>query len=167
MSTETDEDLMKRICRGDADAYEALYLRWSGRVFDFLVRRTGARAEAEEALQETWLRVYRHSKRYNPMYPFPRWLFGIAVNAGRDAWRPEPQVFHLEPPPTHDPDTRDRLVRALHGLDPGDRRLFLLTVEGFTSQEVGEMMQISPGAVRTRLCRARAALRQSLGGDHG
>ncbi len=162
----TDRDLMARIQSGDHEAYHALYERWSRQVFRFLLRRTGSRAAAEEAIQETWLRMYRSRRSYDPKWPFPSWLFRIAVNAGHDAWRPEPEVFHLTRPAPERPDLRNQLVQALHLLGPLERRMLLLAVEGFTSKEIATMLDTSPGAVRMRISRARAQLREVLGGAH-
>ncbi len=156
---------MALVASGDRSAYEALYARWSPSTFTFLLRRTGSRARAEEALQETWLRIYRYRSSFQPGKKFAPWVFAIAANAGRDARRPEPGLLHLEGEASDETDLRDRLVAGLHHLDPIDRRLLLLAVQGFTSTEIGEMVQVNPGAVRMRLSRARASLREVLGGS--
>ena len=79
----------------DRAAYEQLFTRWSPPLFRFLGRRTGALEQAEEAHQETWLRVYRWRKRYDPKRPFRPWIYTLAANAGRDAMRPQPALFRL------------------------------------------------------------------------
>ncbi len=154
---------MARVAAGDRYAYDTLYARWSASTFTFLLRRTGSRARAEEALQETWLRVFRHGRTFQNGRKFAPWVFAIAANAGRDARRPEPDLLHLEGEAADPGELRDRLVAALHLLDPLDRRLLLLAVEGFTSVEIGEMVRVNPTAVRMRLSRARASLREALG----
>jgi RNA polymerase sigma factor (sigma-70 family) len=159
-----DESLMGRVATGDRAAYEALYARWKDPIFRFLARRTGARAAAEEAHQETWLRVYRHRGSYDRRRPFRSWLFAIAANCGRDTWRPEPELFAIEPRADEPSDLRDRIVQGLGRLDPDDRRLLLLSVEGFDGPEIAEMLGIGAGAVRMRLTRARGRLREVLGG---
>ncbi|MEQ1566979.1 MAG: sigma-70 family RNA polymerase sigma factor [Myxococcota bacterium] len=164
MIDEPDESLMQRVARGERDAYDALYARWSGPVFRFLLRRTGARGTAEEALQETWLRVYRFRDRFDPTRSFRSWVFTIAANCGRDAHRPEPEVFAIEPVDGEPTDLRHRLVWGLARLDPDDRKLLLLTVEGFDSVEIGSMLGVGSGAVRMRLSRARERLRAAVGG---
>ena len=153
---------MVRLKRGDASAYDALYGRWSARVFQFLVRRTGSRLAAEDALQETWLRVYRYRERYDPSRRFSAWLYTIAAHAGHDAREPEFESFDWEPPTEHDAHMRDDVIRALNALDPDDRKVILLTIEGYTSVEVGEMLQLRPGTVRMRLKRARETMNAKL-----
>jgi len=148
---------MARIREGDRAAYEALYHRWREPVFAFLLRRTGARSAAEDAHQEAWLRVYRWRRRYDPARPFRPWLYAIAANAGRDARKPEPDLFRLPPglaAPADPMETRDTLVAALHALSPRDRRLLLLEAEGFSPAEIAGILALNSGAVRTGLHRA-------------
>ncbi|MCB9761992.1 MAG: RNA polymerase sigma factor [Alphaproteobacteria bacterium] len=159
----SDEALMRRVQGGDPAAYDTLYRRWSPRLHAFLHRRTGSLALAEEALQETFLRVHRFCLRYDATRPFKPWLYEIATNAGHDAR--EPQARSFAPPPVSHPDpawVRDALVKALHVLDPQDRRLFLLVVEGFDAATAGRMVGLNPSTARTRLQRARARIQESL-----
>jgi RNA polymerase sigma factor (sigma-70 family) len=166
MSSEpSDEDLMVRMQQGDHQAYQALYERWGGRVMNFLLRRTGSRPLAEDALQETWLRVFRYAGSYQAPRAFAPWLFRIAANAGHDARTPEPEVFELVGSYEQQPELRDRVARALHGLPAADRSLLLLNVEGFDSSEIGEMLGQRPGTVRQRLTRIRRRLQDELRGD--
>jgi len=158
-----DEALMAAVQRGDRPAYEALYARWRDPIFRFLLRRTGAVETAEDALQETWVRIFRFRDHYDAARPFRSWAYTIAANAGRDAARPQREVFQLPDDPANPSDLRDLLVSALHALDPDDRRLLLLVIEGFTPGEVADMLQIAPGTARMRLSRARARVRESLG----
>lgn len=165
MPTEpTDEELMRQFCAGDDQAYERLYARWSSRVLNFLGRRTGSRQTAEDALQETFLNVYRYRASFRHGRRFSPWLFSIAANAGKDAPEPVPDALAYNGPHRDRPEVRDRLLRALRLLEPEERRLLLLSVEGFSSAEVGEMVGLSPGAVRMRVSRARAHVREVLGG---
>jgi RNA polymerase sigma-70 factor, ECF subfamily len=159
-TTPSDEQLMVGVQREDRSAYEQLYVRYSGRVFGFLCRRTGAREQADEAHQETWLRVYRWRQRFDPDRNFGSWLFAIAANAGRDAARPRPREFQLPLMQGERQDLRDQLISVLHSLEPKDRRLILLVAEGFTADQVGAMVGMKGPAVRKRVSRARQQLRE-------
>jgi RNA polymerase sigma-70 factor (ECF subfamily) len=163
--SESDEALMVRVQADDRDAYVLLHGRWRERLFAFLLRRCGARSEAEEALQETWLRVYRWRQRYDRSRPFRPWIFAIATNAGRDAYRPEPHLFELDVQPGEPGGLRDLVVSALAALDADDRRLLLLAIEGFEGPEIAQMLGITAGAVRVRLSRARARVRAAVRGQ--
>jgi RNA polymerase sigma factor (sigma-70 family) len=167
MDHESDESLMTRVTRGDRPAYEALYARWRKPLFRFLCRRTGCLRTAEEALQETWLRVYRYRASYDRARRFKSWLFTIAANCGRDAWPAAQEApLFIEPLQDEPHDLRDRLLEGLARLDPEERRLLLLATEGFDGPEIAAMLGISAGAVRMRLSRARQRMREQLGGPH-
>jgi RNA polymerase sigma factor (sigma-70 family) len=161
----SDEELMIRVQSGDRGAYDQLFARWREPVFQFLLRRTGGRVEAEEAFSETWLRLYRSRSTWDRSRRFRPWLYAIATNAGRDTWRPSPQLFELELQPDEPSDLRDRVVGALSALDPEDRKLLLLSVEGFEGKEIAEMLGIGAGAVRMRLLRARERMRVAMEGS--
>jgi RNA polymerase sigma-70 factor (ECF subfamily) len=156
---------MVAVQRGDPVAYDALYARWRDPIFRFLLRRTGAVPAAEDALQDTWIRLYRSRHRYDARKPFRGWLYAIAANAGHDAARPVREGFTL-PTEVDDPvGLRDLLVSALHALDADDRRLLLLAIEGFEPAEIAGMLGVPAGTVRMRLSRARGRVRAAIGGD--
>jgi RNA polymerase sigma-70 factor (ECF subfamily) len=163
----SDERLMTQVQAGDRRAYESLYARWRDRTFAFLFKRTGGRVEAEEAHQETWIRVYRWRARYDGQRPFKPWLYAIAANAGRDASRPRPELFLLEEQPGEPHGLRDLVVTALQMLEGEDRKVLLLTIEGFDAPEIATMLGTTPGAVRSRLHRVRERMRAAVGGAHG
>ena len=163
-SPDTDETLMWRVMVDDRDAWMALYGRHAQALFQFLLKRTGSQEAAEEAHQETWLRVWRFRSRFDRTKRFKTWLYAIGINAGKDAARPQPNVLRFAGVHHDQVELRDQLVHAIHGLDPTDRRVVLLSVEGFSSDEMGEMTGLSAGAVRMRLLRARTALMEKLHG---
>ena len=164
----SDNQLMSLIQGGDRAAFDELYRRWSRPLFSFLLKRTGRRSYAEEALQETFLRVHRFSAKYDPARPFKSWVFRIAANAGRDAWFPDRNLMTLNVPSTvaHQPtdaiEARDLLMKGLFRLRPEDRNVLLLELEGFTPGEIADMRSQKPATVRSRLSRARTRLRAQL-----
>ena len=165
----TDEELMAAVRRGDRDSYDELYTRWHLALFRYLLRRTCSRPHAEEALQETWLRVYKYRRSYAPERAFKPWVFRIATNAGHDATVAAPETMTLRPeavPASFDDarrlETRDLLVRVLHALDPLDRRALLLLGSGLSSTDVAEILDTTASTVRTRAQRARKTLKERL-----
>ncbi len=163
----SDNHLMTLVQQGDRPAFEELYRRWSKPLFSFLLKRTGRRAYAEEALQETFLRVHRFAGGYDKSRAFRPWVFRIASNAGRDAWFPERNLLTLEvPEPVRQPVdpiiARDLLVKGLFRLRAEDRNVLLLELEGFTPTEIAAMRSQKPVTVRSRLARARKRLRTEL-----
>ena len=171
MSDELDRLAMERVVSGDRSAWRELWDRWHRPVFAFLLKRTGSRQAAEEAHSEMWLKVWRYLKSYDGQRPFRSWLFRIAVNAGHDASRAEASMWSMDPddlaaiPAASGKNPvvlRDLLSRALHELAPIDRRILLLTLEGFDSAEIGGLLEMNSTTVRVRLHRAREQLRGSL-----
>src|SRR5215831_21090158 len=86
----TDEELIAAVARGDQVAFAALTRRWERPLFQFIHRHTGGR-DVEDLHQETWLRVVRAARRFDPRRRFSTWLFQIALNLCRD--------WHRRPPP--------------------------------------------------------------------
>jgi RNA polymerase sigma factor (sigma-70 family) len=160
---------MRQVQADERPAYDQLYQRWKSPIFAFLLRRTGDRGLAEEAHQETWLRVYRFRARFDPARAFRPWLYSLAANAGRDARRPQRDLLSIPADlaaPSDALELRDTLMKALFSLSPRDRRLILLESEGFAPREIAAMQRLRPGTVRVRLHRARQRLSAALGGPH-
>jgi len=132
-------------------------------------------------LSEVFLRAYAGRRKYDQRWPDARpWLYGIARNVLREYWRKalvaDPGGSQAgQPPASDDPwpavDARldaaaqvPELRRALSKLAPGDREVLLLvTWEGLTPSEVAVALGIPAGTARSRLHRARAGMRLSLG----
>lgn len=165
-----DPDLVRRILHdGDELAFEVLYERHAPAMFRFALRVVGGRrADAEDVLQEAWLRGMERLGGFAALSSLRTWLFGITLNAGRELLRRE---SHVPPERSEDdggragdggPDRID-LERVLLSL-PDDWRLVLLLhdVEGYTHEEIAVWLEIEPGTSRSRLSRARARVREIL-----
>src|ERR1051325_361018 len=85
-----DETLIAAVAEGDRRALEELCRRWERPLYQFIHRHTGGR-DVEDLHQETWLRVVRAARRFDPRRRFSTWLFQIALNLCRD--------WHRRPPP--------------------------------------------------------------------
>src|SRR3954471_17399546 len=83
----SDEDLMREVARGRAAPLEMLVRRHAVRLMTFLSRMVGDRHRAEELFQEVFLAVWLHRHRYDAGRPFRPWLYAVAVNACRAAFR--------------------------------------------------------------------------------
>ena len=98
----TDEELMRRAAHGDEDAFALLVRRYESPLYGYLRRMLGNGADAEDAFQETFLRVHQHRSRYRQGAPFRPWLYQIATNLCRDRLRSRrrhPQVSLDAPAP--------------------------------------------------------------------
>lgn len=170
---------MAEVRAGSPAAFQVLYDRHSGTVFNFLLRSLGDRRIAEDFLQETFLRVFAHREDYRPTAAFRTWLFTIARNLVVDQFRqrttsPELETGEaLEPVP--DPgatplqqaearELGERLQAAVLRLSPSQREVLLLSrFASLTHDEIAQVTGTSPEAVRVSLHRALRRLRDFLG----
>jgi len=167
-----DSTLLERARTGDSLAIEALYRRHAARVYSIVRRLAGDEALAEDWAQETWIRVLRALPGFRGDAQFTTWLYRVAVNSALQArrWRERRagQEQPLEPtvmgPPVGDqPLLRVRLERALSRLPAGMREVLVLhDVEGFTHEEIAEMLGVTPGTSKSQLFKARARMRELL-----
>jgi RNA polymerase sigma-70 factor (ECF subfamily) len=157
-----------------AQAFEDFFDAHYERLLRVLYLSTGNRHEAEDLAQDAFVRVYERWSRVGGLENPAGYLYRVALNARRSRLRrirvAAAKALHLRPEPPSDPqgDAEDRLTvrRALATLPAGQREAVVL-VEwlGLTDVEAGEVLGLPPGAVRTRLHRARSALRELLRGD--
>lgn len=170
----SDEALMERVQQDDRQAFRVLYERHQGPVYGFLLRRVRDRDEAAERFQDTWLKVHRGRHTYRVGHAFRPWLYGVAVNTLRDAYRKQGRrvvTVDFESAPPLEAPVRERPVQkmtleaALEQLPDSLREAFLLgAVMGFDHNEVSEALGISRDNARTRISRARKKLRELLEG---
>jgi RNA polymerase sigma-70 factor, ECF subfamily len=176
---ETDGTLIERSCRGRADAFVAVVKRHEVAVHAYLARRAGAQA-ADDLLGEVWVRAFAGRGGYDPAHPDARpWLYGIARNVLRAHWRARhPGAPAAEGPAgpcgAADPwdDVVDRLdasaragllAAALRALPAVEREVLLLVAwEELTPAQAAAALGVPPDTARSRLHRARSALRLAL-----
>jgi RNA polymerase sigma-70 factor (ECF subfamily) len=167
----TEHELIRRAQQGEEQAIEALYRRHCGRVYTVVRRLTGDDAQAEDVTQEAWLRVVRALPSFRGDALFSTWLHRIAVNCALYRRRRERhQEEEAELPaeledvgPRDEPLLRLRLERAMDRLPEGMRRVLVLhDVEGYTHEEIGELLGVSAGTCKSQLFKARAKMRAIL-----
>ncbi len=168
----TDRELADRVVQaGDEAAFRTLYRRHSPTVYQFVLRLVGGDiVEAEDILQEAWLRASRNLARFRWESAFRSWLTGIALNRVREmARRKKRSLVEVDAGwevagAAPDPGQRVDLERALQLLPSGFRTVLVLhDVEGFTHQEIGERLGITDGTSKSQLHGARKAMRRLLG----
>lgn len=131
-------------------------------------------ADADDAVQEAFLRAWQMVERYDPRRPFRAWLMQIVMNAARDLRRKrrvratEPLAEHAERRPGPDRDAaralmRDALAEALERLPERSRiAVTLFDAEGYSHAEIADLLDIPEGTVRSDVFHARRALRRQL-----
>jgi RNA polymerase sigma-70 factor (sigma-E family) len=155
-------------------AFEDFFDAHYERLLRVLFLATGDRHEAEDLAQDAFVRLYERWPRVGRLQNPAGYLYRVALNARRSRLRrirvAAAKAFRLRPEPPADPqeaaENRLSVRRAMAALPPGQREVVVL-VEwlDLTDVEAGEVLRLSPGAVRTRLHRARSTLRELLRGD--
>ena len=173
----SDGDLISRVARRDANAFELLYRRYARPVFGLAFRRLGDRMRAEDAVQETFAAVWRSARTYRPERGAGApWLYAVARNAIVDRSRNRseppaeaPDVPSLEPTPAERADASYvawRVHRALEELSPKERDVIELAYYGELSQsEIADFLDIPLGTVKTRTRAGLGRLADLLEGE--
>ena len=158
--------------RRDEAAFRELYRRHSPALYALLSRLCGFdREEAQDALQDTWIRACRGLVDFRWESSLRTWLCGIAVMRLRERRRgrmrrPEETLPAAEPASPGGGSRTDAMdiERAIASLPEKYREVFVLReIEGYTHDEIGTLLKISSGTSKSQLFRARRALREILG----
>jgi RNA polymerase sigma-70 factor (ECF subfamily) len=165
-----DEELMAAVRGGDRGAFEQLFDRYREPVWRFFRRRIADPERAADLAQEAFLVVWQNAPRFEPRAAFRSYLFGIAFNllaAARRRWTslPSPLAGLDREPEAGQADPADVMWvrRALAKLDDGDREIVMLReYDGLSYEEIAALLEVPAGTVRSRLFRARQALREEL-----
>ena len=172
----TDDHLMLDFRQGSREAFAELFERYHDLIYAFFRRRLDNPARAEELTQECFVALLKNAARYEPRATFRSYLFGIAVNmvhaerraASRDsaATRPlDDDPTGVTDPSAARPSAEDVIwVReALAKLDRADREIVMLReYEQLSYGEIADLLRLPLNTVRSRLFRARMALKDQL-----
>ena len=178
-----EKHILARARRGDLHAFEELVRLYEKRVYAVALRSSGSPEDAEDITQEVFLRAWRSIESFRGDSGFSTWLFRITMNLCVDFARhkhAQPQTQPLvigeedserpipdtAPTPEEHLDNRElgrELAAALDEVSEEHRRIVLLRdVSGLSYTEIAEVLEISEGTVKSRLSRARIALRTVL-----
>jgi RNA polymerase sigma-70 factor (ECF subfamily) len=193
MHTDPDTQLMLDFKAGDQRAFQNLFDKYKSRVVTFCFRFCGNKAVAEELAQETFLKVYKASRRYRPKARFSTWLFKIATNVclnelRRPVYRHRVEsldqrtenvagakaakvaAMQQESPHTmlvHQ-EQQEMVYKAIEQLPEKQRAALLLRIEGeFSYGEIGQQINRSENHVKTLIHRGRIRLKKALAGYFG
>jgi len=183
----TDRTYVAQARAGDADAYRVLVERHGRALFRLAFRMTGNQQDAEDVVQESFLRAYRQLSKFDERASFGTWLYRIAANCSLDLVRSrkrrsEHQPLNGDVPgeaedpvlalPSTDPtperaalssEVRERLAEAMNELSATERTAFVLRhFEGMRIEEVSRVLECQPGAAKHSVFRAVQKLRRAL-----
>lgn len=181
-------DIVKSASRGDTASFEQLVLLYQDKVYSLSLRLTGQAQDAEDLAQEVFVRAYRYINSFRGDSDFGTWLHRIAVNTWLNQKRKiQPKAAYSLDEPVYSDDGEvkreiadmseepesvllssqmsEKLHRAVESLPKDQKAVLLLReVEDYTYEEIAGMMDCSVGTVKSRLSRARDALRKSFNG---
>lgn len=172
---QTDEELMLAVSNGSTAAFDELFARYRQALFGFFRRRLADPQRAEDLTQEAFLAIFRTGSRYKQQALFRTYLYAIGLKmlrserrklALRSVLRGEIKS-HNEPSELPGFDSYYMLRDAVRRLDPIDREVLLLReYEELSYAEIADVLSLPLNTVRSRLFRARTALRALLTAPH-
>ena len=177
-----DPEVVRRVLAGEVALFEVLVRRHDSRVYRAARAILRDEDEAEDAMQEAWVRAYQHLREWQGASSFSTWLLRIVANEALGRLRKRSRLVAVNDdgedggggtmdPRAEDPEERAAahetvrlLERAVDGLSAPYRSVYVLReVEELSTAETAEALGLSEEAVKVRLHRARAMLRRALG----
>ena len=164
---EADLSLIQRARQGDRGAMEKIYSTHSGAVYAMALRLTGCASDAEDVVQETFIKAWTAIRSFQGRGTLRSWLLGIGINLTRDMYRLQKRIVPLnDTPPSSaegDVETRHWLEKGLLELAAGYREVLTLhDVLGLRHAEIAALLGISEGTSKSQLHKARAGMRALL-----
>ena len=186
--TDDDRDIVERCVRGDREAFDILVEKYYKKIYNLAYRFVGDSEEANDLAQEVFTAAYQNLKKFRGDAKFSTWLFQIATNRGKNRFKylkrrgyfanrgqsnGEDERESLEraiPDLTTNPETLlagkqiQKIVQdAINDLDPDHKEIVILRdIEGFSYEEIAQMLGLPEGTTKSRLHRARMVVKEKL-----
>jgi RNA polymerase sigma-70 factor (ECF subfamily) len=175
-----EQELMHLVQKGDEVAFEEIVSIYKNRIVNFLTQLTGDYQKAVELAQETFMRVYFKANKYRPVAPLSSWIYTIASNLAKTELKKERKMSTVS---IDDTESRlseqiaaqeknretyliENLKKALNSLHPRYRLpIILKDIEGFSQEEIAQMLKRPVGTIKARISRGREHLRNILEKD--
>jgi RNA polymerase sigma-70 factor (ECF subfamily) len=179
----SDEDLIEKFQRGDLYAYELIVKRYKDQLLNFVYRFLGNQEEAEDVVQETFLRVYRNRHAYQRVAKFSTWIYTIAGNLARTELRRRHRrrFFSLSSLGVDDKEyeisdemlnperhtntvlSEEIIQREINKLSDKFREVIILRdIQELSYEEISKIIRVPIGTVKSRVNRARLRLQNRL-----
>jgi len=172
-----EPDILEQVHKGSQEAFTQLVETYERPVYNLCFRMLADATEAEDAAQETFLRVYKNIKRYDHKRSFSTWILSIAAHHCIDQLRKRrmlvismDEVPYIDPPDSapgpedsfHQMEAQKRMVALLNSLGPQDRAAVIMYYwYDFSYDEIANSLSLTLSAVKSRLHRARITLAQT------
>lgn len=170
-----EKQLIEACLEDDLRAQKMLYHRYARKMMGVCLRYAKSWEEAEDLLQEGFLKIFVDLKQYNGNGSFEGWMRKVIVNTALQHIRKRKQMFfsNIEIEQIEEADfsykevfykfEKEELLKLLKRLPEGCQLIFnLYALEGFTHKEIGEQLNISIGTSKSQLSKARALLKKSF-----
>lgn len=180
----SDEDLVERAQKGDMDAFDQLVRRYEAKIYSVSYRFMGNHADAGDLAQDTFIRMYQSLPNFRGDSSFSTWLYRVAANACRDELRKRQRRRSVSmdelmaASPTKVPaaaaqdspeetaqrhETQRQVQGCLDELSPDHRLILVLReIQDLSYEEIAGILDCSLGTVKSRISRARNALKEKM-----
>jgi RNA polymerase sigma factor (sigma-70 family) len=172
--TISENDLIKGCIAGDRRMQEELYNRFAPKMYAVCLRYANNSNDAQDLLQEGFIKVYRNLHRFRAEGSFEGWVRRVFINSSIEHFRKKSSqlstVSDKEENTIEDSDisaldslAEKDIIHLIQELSPGYRTVFnLYVVEGYSHREIGELLGISEGTSKSQLARAKAILQKKV-----
>ena len=179
----SDEQLIAKFQLGDLQAFDILVRRYKDQLLNFVYRFVGNRSDAEDIVQETFLRVYKNKHMYKEIAKFSTWVYTIAGNLAKTELRRRKRhkIFSVSnfvneerdydiPDREHSPEKKvdsaiqeEIIQKAIEKLPAKFKEVIILRdIQGFAYEEISQILNIPLGTVKSRVNRGRLKLQEDL-----
>lgn len=175
-----EQELMYLVQKGDEEAFEKIVSIYKHRIVNFLTQLTGDYQRSVDLAQETFMRVYFKANKYKPVAPLSSWIYTIASNLAKTELKKARRMSTVSLDDTESrlgnqitakDETQDsylieNLQKALSSLHPRYRLpIILKDIEGFSQEEIAEILKRPVGTIKARISRGREHLKHILEKD--
>lgn len=170
-----EKNILEDFQKGKKEAFRTLMETYGDPVYNMLARMIANKEDAKDLTQETFLKVYRKRKQFSGESGLYTWVYRIAQNCARDYWRKKKEEYPLSDADVlsdginrTEADVLDkmdyeRILGQIDALEEEYREAVILRdVLGFSYQEIGAILDVAEGTVKSRISRGRHRLREEL-----
>ena len=169
----SDDELIRSCVAGDTKAQKLLFERYTRKMMGICMRYAGNKQEAEDMLQEGWIKIFRNLNTFRFEGSAEGWIKKVMVNTCLECLRKNKMQYsdveietieEMGYLTSQDSLSANDLLKLVHRLPSGYRSVFnLFAVEGYSHKEIGKMLTISEGTSKSQFNRARMHLQKMLG----
>ena len=172
-----DQELIAQVQKGDEMAFAEIVRNYKDKIVNFLWQLTGDYQKANELSQETFMRVYFKAKKYKPIAPFSSWIYAIASNLAKTELKKARSFSTVSIDDVYNSYAKGiahsdnlssseqvkNLRKAINALHPRYRvPIVLKDIEGFSQEEIAEILHRPVGTIKARISRGRNYLKKQL-----